>query len=103
HQATSDFLTRFVAPTGVKIVRVPPGSSEAVQEALRAVRPQVALFETAPSAPGGNVPARVSEWFEASPETLFMIDNSVQSLLTPWFDGAATRGRRLVVIESAAR
>ena len=103
HHATSDFLTRFVAPTGVKIVRVPPGNADAVQAALRAVRPQLALFETAASAPGGNAPARVEEWLAASPETLFVIDNSVQSLLTPWFEGVAARSRRLVVIEGAAR
>jgi cystathionine beta-lyase/cystathionine gamma-synthase len=103
HHATTDYLNRFVAPTGVKIVRVPPWNADAVKEALRAVRPQLALFETATSAPGGNAPARMDEWFDASPETLFVIDNSVQSLLTPWFEGAEARGRRLVVIESAAR
>ena len=103
HHETCDYLTRFVAPTGVKIVRVPPGNAEAVTSALRVVRPQLALFETATCAPGACAPSRVAQWFEAAPDTLFVIDNSVQSVLTRWYEGEAARSRRLVVVESATR
>lgn len=100
---TAHYLTRYVAPAGVKIVRVPPGHADTVMEALRALRPQVALFETATNAPTSDVPSRIDAWFEASPETLFVVDNTVQSLLTPWFGVDRPARRRLLVVEDASR
>ncbi len=106
HQAqpeTADYLTRYVAPAGVKIVRVPAGRAEPVLEALQTLRPHLALFETASTGPVSEVPSRIEAWFEASPETLFVIDNTVQSLLTPWFSMDRAPGRRLLVVEDASR
>lgn len=103
HPETTSFLTRYVAPSGVKIVRAPLGHGDTVIDALRALRPELALFETATAAPGSEVPSRVEEWFAASPSTTFVVDNTVQSLLTPWFARAPGPRRRLVVVESAAK
>ncbi len=105
HVDTAEYLTRFVAPLGVKMVHVPPGNAGAVLDALRTLKPEAALFETAVNAPGGDVPAGVLRWFEASPDTLFIVDNTVQSVLTRWFEGelGERAARRLVVLESATK
>lgn len=103
HFETLDYLTRFVAPLGVKMVHVPPGNAAAVVDALRTLRPEMALFETAANTPGGDVPSGVRRWFEASSSTLFVVDNTVQSVLTRWFDGEAADQPRLVVVESATK
>jgi len=105
HPQTVEYLTRFVAPLGVKMAQVPPGNEGAVLDALRTLKPELALFETAVNAPGGDVPAGVTRWFEASKSTLFVFDNTVQSALTRWFEGELARAQdgRLVVLESATK
>jgi cystathionine beta-lyase/cystathionine gamma-synthase len=105
HFETTDYLTRFVAPLGVKVVHVPSGNAGAVLDALRTLAPTAALFETAVNAPGGEAPSGISRWFEASPETLFIVDNTVQSVLTRWFDGKTAPGleSRLIVVESVTK
>lgn len=99
----AEYLTRFVAPSGVKVAHVPAGNAGAVLEALRALSPEVAIFETAVVAPGGDVPSGVARWLDAAPETLFVIDNTAQSALTRWFEGGVAAGRRLVAVESATK
>jgi cystathionine beta-lyase/cystathionine gamma-synthase len=103
HVETAEYLTRFVAPLGVKVVHVPVGSAGAVLDALRTLRPEAALFETAVNAPGGDVPSGVPRWLDASPGTLFVVDNTAQSVLTRWFGGPMEGGERLVVLESATK
>lgn len=103
HPETTSFLTRYVMPGGVKIVRVPLGHGDTVIDALRTLKPELALLETATAAPVSEVPSRVEDWFRASPSTHFVIDNTVQSLLTPWFGADKAPRRKLVVVESAAK
>jgi len=103
HPETTSFLSRYVTPGGVNIVRVPLGHSGTVIDALKTLRPELALVETATASPVSEVPSRVEEWFRASPMTTFVIDNTVQSLLTPWFGADKASSRRLVVVESAAK
>ncbi|MEZ4294981.1 MAG: PLP-dependent transferase [Polyangiaceae bacterium] len=103
HRDAEHLLTRFIAPLGVKLVRVPPANARTVLDALSALQPSVAFFETAVIAPGGDVPAGIRGWSEASPRTLFLVDNTAQSVLTRWFGGAAPAVKRLLVLESATK
>jgi cystathionine beta-lyase/cystathionine gamma-synthase len=105
HAGTADYLTRFVVPFGVNVVQVAAGNAGAVLDALRTLQPAVALFETAITAPRGDVPSGISRWFDAAAGTLFVVDNTVQSALTRWFDGeAGTSGDgQLVVVESLTK
>ena len=99
---TSDYLARFVSQTGVDVIRVPVDEPKRITEALRQKRPALAIFETITNVPGVPVARDWDEWLTASPSTFFLIDNSVQSHLTRWFE-ILPEDPRLLVVESGTK
>ena len=99
---TSDYLARFVSQTGVNVIRVPVDEPKRITETLRQKRPTLAIFETITNVPGVPVAREWDEWLTASPTTFFLIDNSVQSHLTRWFE-ILPEDPRLLVVESGTK
>jgi Cys/Met metabolism PLP-dependent enzyme len=99
---TSDYLARFVSQTGVTVRRVSVDEPEAITEALRQTRPALAIFETVTNVPGVPIARNWDKWLAASPKTFFLIDNSVQSHLTCWFE-IMTEDPRVLVVESGTK
>lgn len=100
---TSDLLERFVAASGIRIRRVPLDDSGAVIRMLEECAPRLLLFETATNAPNPVCPRSFSRWSSASPGTRMVVDNSVQSHATCWFDIRRRSGVPHLVIESAVK
>jgi cystathionine beta-lyase/cystathionine gamma-synthase len=99
---TSDYLARFVSQTGVSVIRVPVDEPKRITEALQQKRPALAIFETITNVPGVPIARDWDEWLTASPNTFFLIDNSVQSHLTRWFE-ILPEDPRLLVVESGTK
>jgi cystathionine beta-lyase/cystathionine gamma-synthase len=99
---TSDYLARFVSQTGIDVTRIPVNEPKRITEALRKKRPALAIFETITNVAGVPVARDWNEWLEASPSTFFLIDNSVQSHLTRWFE-ILPEDPRLLVLESGTK
>ena len=99
---TSDYLARFLSQTGVDVIRVPVDEPKRITETLRQKRPALAIFETITNVPGVPVAREWDEWLTASPTTFFLIDNSVQSHLTRWFE-ILPEDPRLLVVESGTK
>jgi cystathionine beta-lyase/cystathionine gamma-synthase len=101
---TTSFLEQFIAKRGIRVKRVPLGDSNAVRTLLSQAKPRLFLFESVTNAPTVESPEDVSAWIESTPQTLFLIDNSVQSRLTRWFEAISKSNHsRLVVLESGVK
>jgi cystathionine beta-lyase/cystathionine gamma-synthase len=99
---TSDFLARYVSQAGVEVIRVPVDEPGRLTAALREFRPALAILETVTNVPGVPITRGHEEWLQASPDTFFLLDNSVQSHLTRWFD-ILPEDSRVLVAESATK
>jgi cystathionine beta-lyase/cystathionine gamma-synthase len=99
---TSDYLARFVSQTGVDIIRVPVDEPGSITRALKQLQPAMAIFETVTNTPDVPIARGFNDWLAAAPKTFFLIDNSVQSHLTRWFE-ILGENPRLLVIESATK
>ena len=101
---TTSFLGRFIAGRGIRVERVSLADANAVNALLCQTKPRLFLMETVTNAPSVESPAEVAAWLETAPQTLFVIDNSVQSHLTQWFALIATNHHHhLVVLESGVK
>jgi len=100
---TQGFLTRFFEPCGIKIIRVDLGASGQLLDAVRTHRPKVVLLETVINAPSLDCPCDLESCLKEFAEPYFIIDNSIQSWLTPWFDVEACAPDHVVVVESATK
>jgi hypothetical protein len=100
---TSQLIEQTLAILDLRIVRIAVDQEGEIVRALRDETPAVALFETAINLPRGPIPIDHDAWVAASPNTLFVIDNSVQSSLTRWFDLRPELVSRLLVVESCVK
>ncbi len=100
---TSQLLVQTLAPFRLKVLRVSLAGVPHVVRALRDYKPDIALLETAVNLPTGHVLEGYESWHQASSKTVFIIDNSVQSLLTRWFAKAPDLSHRLLVVESCVK
>jgi cystathionine beta-lyase/cystathionine gamma-synthase len=100
---TSTYLEQFVAGSEVNIVRVPTNDPDLLLSALEKHQPKLAIFETVTNVPDVCVVSGYSKWLTVSPETTFLIDNSVQSHLTRWFEILAEPTDKVLVMESAIK
>jgi cystathionine beta-lyase/cystathionine gamma-synthase/SAM-dependent methyltransferase len=100
---TSGFLEDFVIGLGVNVVRVDIDNSETVLNALNFYKPKLAIFETIVNVPDVSIANSYHEWLNVSPETIFLIDNSVQSHLTRWFEIIKETNDKILVLESAVK
>jgi cystathionine beta-lyase/cystathionine gamma-synthase len=100
---TTGYIDRFVRPSGVQVIEVEVGRPGALVEALTRFRPRVVLVETATNAPSVDCPKDINLWAQTSPDTIFIIDNSIQSVLTRWYDIAHDLSDRLLVVESGTK
>lgn len=100
---TSDYLRRFIAESGIEVLRSPVDDVERFFETLREAQPELVLIETVTNLPGVTVPRGFKDWLSVSPGTFFMIDNSVQSHLTRWFEILESKTSQFVVVESATK
>ena len=100
---TTEYLERFLRPMGIQVIRTSVSTPGEIVRVLSDLRPDIALFETVTNAPTAEIPCDWEQWFAASPTTFFVIDNSLQSHLTRWFDLVAKHVDRLIVVESAVK
>ena len=100
---TGDFLHRYFSERGIRIQRVPVADAQKVIAVLKQSNPRLVLVETATNAPSVDVPEDIATWFDAAPEAIFLIDNSVQSHLTRWFTSPACVPARTLVLESGVK
>jgi cystathionine beta-lyase/cystathionine gamma-synthase len=94
---TTEFLEEFVAPRGVHIIRVP---STEITTALQHYRPKLLVTETTINVFQAECMKNFDKWQDASPSTIYLIDNSVQSHLTKLFQQGP---KNLLVVESGTK
>jgi Cys/Met metabolism PLP-dependent enzyme len=100
---TSELLLHWFRGLNLTTIRVEVDRPGEVVRALHSLRPAIALFETATNLPGSAAPPDCDHWRRASPETLFIVDNSVQGALTRWSRFSGELQERLVVVESGVK
>lgn len=103
---TSEYLDIHMGRRAVEIIRAPIDQPDAMGVVLERTRPRLVLFETTTNSPDVTVPRGLEVWLRASPESLFVCDNSVQGALTGWFSDPKLRSvapERLLVVESATK
>lgn len=100
---TSQLIESALSGLNLRIIRISVDQQNEIVGTLRSTSAAVALFETAVNLPEGPTPLGHSEWSAASPETLFVIDNSVQGALTRWFEVTPELAPRLLVVESCVK
>ncbi len=101
---TSDYLERYLVPRGIELVRVSVDEPTKMVETITKIQPELAIFETVINFPSVPVLSWFPKYLSASPETFFLIDNSVQSHLTRWFEMIeCIYHSRILVVESAGK
>jgi cystathionine beta-lyase/cystathionine gamma-synthase len=100
---TSDYLERYLVPRGVEVIRVPVDNPLILIETIGNLQPELAIFETVTNVPDVTALLGFPDCLANSLNTLFLIDNSVQSHLTKWFEIAKTDLDRILVIESTGK
>jgi cystathionine beta-lyase/cystathionine gamma-synthase len=100
---TSDYLERYLVPRGIEIIRVPVDNSLILSETIRNLQPELAIFETVTNVPDVTALLGFPDCLGASPNTFFLIDNSVQSHLTKWFSLVEKSCSRVLVVESLGK
>jgi hypothetical protein len=100
---TAELLETTLGPAGIQVLRVPVHEPGALLLALREHRPHAVLLESVTNGPELEVPLDIDRCHEAANGTVFIIDNSVQSHLCPWFALAPALAPQLLVVESAVK
>jgi len=99
---TSGLIERYLRPIGAEVHEVDIGQPNALTEALESFRPEVVLLETVANMPSVDPVRDIAKWSTCSSAPIFIIDNSVQSVLTHWFD-LLDFPERLLVVESGTK
>jgi len=99
---TSGFIERHLRPIGVDVHEVDIGRPDALVTALENFQPEVVLLETVANMPSVDPVRDISKWSACPSAPIFIIDNSVQSVLTKWFDMLDFQDR-LLVVESGTK
>lgn len=99
---TSGFIERHLRPIGVEVHEVDVGRPNALAAALESFRPEVVFLETVANMPSVDPACDIAKWSACSSAPIFVIDNSVQSVLTRWFD-LLDFPDRLLVVESGTK
>ncbi|MEI6430491.1 MAG: PLP-dependent transferase, partial [Pseudanabaena sp. ELA607] len=100
---TSDYLERYLVPRGIEIIRVPVDNTLLLNETIKNLQPQLAIFETVTNVPDVTALLGFPDCLGVSPNTFFLIDNSVQSHLTKWFSLVEKSCSRVLVAESLGK
>jgi len=101
---TDNLFKKYLSKNIVEIIRVDHTNSIAILKLLKKYKPQICFFETVINLPEVPVLDFDKKYFLASPESLFVIDNSSQSHNTKWFHIIPKKYHsRLLVIESLAK
>lgn len=101
----TDYLIKnYYQARGVKVEKVDISNSADIKQALIELEPKLCLFETISNSPKIQVLDFDTDWFELAPNTIFVIDNSVQNRLTMWFEIVPKQYHdRIIIIESGAK
>ncbi|AZV79015.1 PLP-dependent transferase [Parasedimentitalea marina] len=99
---TSSLIERYLLPLGVEIHAVDVAQPNALRDALAAFRPDVVLLETIANMPSVDPVRDITDWSASPSAPIFILDNSVQSALTRWFD-LLDFTDRLLVVESGTK
>jgi cystathionine beta-lyase/cystathionine gamma-synthase len=101
---TGHWLDTYLSPRGVRILKVKTENADEVFEVLQKYQPKLCIFETVINSPDVICLGFDSIFFEASEQTIFIIDNTIQSHLTRWFQIIEHRYHdRLLVVESGSK
>lgn len=98
---TSKFIKDWIEPLGVKTIRVDFQDFIKVKEGLKK-KPKLVFLETITNEPDLSKPEKVELWSKSSKESLFIIDNSIQSFNTKWFS-LFGNCKDVLVIESGTK
>ncbi|MER9675339.1 PLP-dependent transferase [Mesorhizobium sp. M0208] len=99
---TSGLIERHLLPLGVEIRAVDVARPNALRDALAAFGPEVVLLETIANMPSVDPVRDIAAWSACPSAPIFILDNSVQSGLTRWFD-LLDFSDRLLVVESGTK
>jgi cystathionine beta-lyase/cystathionine gamma-synthase len=101
---TIDWLEKFVTLRGIELIKVDTSNSHEIMTALRFHRPKICFLETVINSPDVICLDFDNKFFEISQKTFFVIDNTVQSHLTKWFEIVPKKyHNRLLVVESGTK
>jgi len=100
---TTGFLERFVEPTGVDVIRVDCCEPGRLRRAILETQPDVVLLETVTNCPTLDCALDLIDCISEFRDQLFVIDNSVQSWLTRWFELVHNGAENLLVVESGTK
>jgi cystathionine beta-lyase/cystathionine gamma-synthase len=98
----SGLIERYLRPIGVEILEVDIARPNALASALDSFRPEVVFLETVANMPSVDPVCDLEKWSSCPSAPIFVIDNSVQSALTRWFD-LLDFPDRLIVVESGTK
>ncbi|RUV40035.1 MULTISPECIES: PLP-dependent transferase [unclassified Mesorhizobium] len=99
---TSGLIERHLLPLGVEIHAVDVAQPNVLRDALGGFRPEVVLLETIANMPSVDPVRDIAAWSASPSAPIFILDNSVQSALTQWFD-LLDFPDRLLVVESGTK
>jgi len=99
---TSGLLERHLRPSGVNVREVDVLKPGAITEAIEDFQPEVVFLETVANMPSVDAIKDIRLLSGRQPSPVFIIDNSVQSVLTRWFEllGAPDQ---VLVLESGTK
>ena len=101
---TFTWLDQYLKPRGIELIRVDTSDFGQLSKALSQVQPKICLLETVINSPDCICLDFSSDLFEIAQKTLFIIDNTVQSHLTTWFDDIPKQyHNQLLIVESATK
>jgi cystathionine beta-lyase/cystathionine gamma-synthase len=101
---TGNWLDTYLSPRGVRILKVKTENADEVFEVLQKYQPKLCIFETVINSPDVICLDLDNKFFEVSNRTVFIIDNTVQSHLTRWFQIIERRYHdRVLVVESGSK
>jgi cystathionine beta-lyase/cystathionine gamma-synthase len=101
---TIDWLEKFVTPRGIELIKVDTSNSHEIAMALEIHQPQICFLETVVNSPDVICLDFDIQFFKISPKTVFVIDNTVQSHSTKWFEIVPKKyHNRLLVVESGTK
>lgn len=99
---TSGLLERHLKPCGVIVREVDVMTPGAISEAIEEFQPEIVLLETVANMPSVDAITDIRMLSFRQPSPVFIIDNSVQSVLTRWFE-LLGRPDQVLVVESGTK
>jgi cystathionine beta-lyase/cystathionine gamma-synthase len=101
---TIDWIEKFVIPRGIELIKVDSANSSYIKQKLEDYQPKIAFFETVINSPDVIALDFENSFFEIAPNKIFIIDNTVQSHLTKWFEIVPTKHHvRILIVESGTK